>query len=172
MIKRSAAARECDSSGRRLRTYLLKDWRTFAQLFQADGRCAKSCLLKGGTFPFISCFLVPERQAAISPSFAWRLHPRTKKARKGNVGTSVEWRLNSENDSRLHPRTKKARKGNVGTSVEWRLNSENDSRLHPRTKKARKGNVGTSVEWRLNSENDSRLHGQPSFTIRDSFLWF
>jgi len=102
MIKRSAAARECDSSGRRLRTYLLKDWRTFAQLFQADGRCAKSCLLKGGTFPFISCFLVPERQAAISPSFAWRLHPRTKKARKGNVGTSVEWRLNSENDSRLH----------------------------------------------------------------------
>ena len=33
---------------------------------------------------------------------AWRLHPGTKKARKGNVGTSVEWRLNSENDSRLH----------------------------------------------------------------------
>ena len=24
------------------------------------------------------------------------------KVRKGNVGTSVEWRLNSENDSRLH----------------------------------------------------------------------
>jgi len=35
-------------------------------------------------------------------SCAWRLHPGTKKARKGNVGTSVEWRLNSENDSRLH----------------------------------------------------------------------
>ena len=35
-------------------------------------------------------------------SSAWRLHPGTKKARKGNVGTSVEWRLNSENDSRLH----------------------------------------------------------------------
>ena len=35
-------------------------------------------------------------------ALAWRLHPGTKKARKGNVGTSVEWRLNSENDSRLH----------------------------------------------------------------------
>ena len=35
-------------------------------------------------------------------SSAWRLHPGTKKARKGNAGTSVEWRLNSENDSRLH----------------------------------------------------------------------
>ena len=39
---------------------------------------------------------------AVSQSRAWRLHPKTKKARKGNVGTSVEWRLNSENDSRLH----------------------------------------------------------------------
>ena len=35
-------------------------------------------------------------------ALAWRLHPGTKKARKGNVGTSVEWRLNSKNDSRLH----------------------------------------------------------------------
>jgi hypothetical protein len=35
-------------------------------------------------------------------SCAWRLHPKTMKVRKGNVGTSVEWRLNSENDSRLH----------------------------------------------------------------------
>ena len=38
----------------------------------------------------------------VGTALAWRLHPGTKKARKGNVGTSVEWRLNSENDSRLH----------------------------------------------------------------------
>ena len=52
--------------------------------------------------PFRLVFLVPVRQAVSISSFAWRLHPGTKKARKGNVGTSVEWRLNSENDSRLH----------------------------------------------------------------------
>ena len=40
---------------------------------------------------------------------SWPLHVHSQgslsclsKARKGNVGTSVEWRLNSENDSRLH----------------------------------------------------------------------
>merc|ERR1740129_2217722 len=43
-------------------------------------------------------------------ALAWRLHPGTKKARKGNVGTSVEWRLNSENDSRLHGQPSFAKK--------------------------------------------------------------
>ena len=53
----------------------------------------------------ISCYdqALPIGTCLRENTCAWRLHPkRTKKARKGNVGTSVEWRLNSENDSRLH----------------------------------------------------------------------
>ena len=51
---------------------------------------------------FCLYFMVTDLNINSLASCAWRLHPKTKKARKGNVGTSVEWRLNSENDSRIH----------------------------------------------------------------------
>ena len=82
----------------------------FLFLFQLSGALLMTCpselISTGNEWLLAPASVTRSIRQASGPenewTSAWRLHPGTKKARKGNVGTSVEWRLNSENDSRLH----------------------------------------------------------------------